>query len=137
MPRLEDTWPLYKNMLLGMVAVFQIPTLAFFLARMGVVTGRFLLRHVPYAVLIAFISAAVLTPSPDPWNQIMFAAPMLAMYAVSIVIAWMAAQNRDDDEPFVRSTSRDLRLVFAATVIDHARRHRAQTPREFPRRWRG
>jgi len=70
MPRLEDTFDLYRNTLVGMVAVFQIPTLVLFLARMGLVTARVLWRHIKYAVLAIFIVAAALTPSPDPWNQI-------------------------------------------------------------------
>src|SRR5713101_4026998 len=67
MPRVEDTFELYKNTLIAMVAVFQIPTLAFFLAKMRMVTARFLWRNFKYASLIIFIVAAVLTPSPDPW----------------------------------------------------------------------
>ena len=63
-----------------MVLVFQIPTLAFFLAKIRLITARFLWRNIRYAVLIIFIAAAVLTPSPDPWNMGIFAAPMLCLY---------------------------------------------------------
>jgi len=133
MPRVEDTFALYKNMLIGMVAVFQIPTLVFFLARLRVVTPRFLWRHLRYAVLVSFVAAAVLTPSPDPWNQAVFAAPMIALYVISIAIAWVVAPRRSDGAP---STSRDLKLVFAATVIEQAsRRHRSYA--QHPRPWRG
>lgn len=134
MPRLEDTFDLYKNMLIGMVAVFQIPTLVFFLARLRVVTPRFLWRHLRYAVLISFVAAAVLTPSPDPWNQAVFAAPMIALYVISIGIAWVVAPRRSDSGG--PSTSRDLKLVFAATVIEQASRRRGSYS-ESPRLWRG
>jgi sec-independent protein translocase protein TatC len=87
LPRVEDVFDLYVKMLLGMVAVFQIPTIVFFLARMRLVTARFLWRHVKYAILLIFIVAAVLTPSTDPWNQTVFAAPMIVLYLLSIVIA--------------------------------------------------
>jgi sec-independent protein translocase protein TatC len=50
MPRFEDTFELYKNILIGMVLVFQIPTLVFFLARIRLVTARFLWRHIKYAI---------------------------------------------------------------------------------------
>ena len=73
-------------MLLGMVVVFQIPTVVFFLAKMGMVTARFLWRNTKYAILIIFIIAAVVTPSSDPWNQTIFAAPMIAA---------LPAQHRD------------------------------------------
>jgi sec-independent protein translocase protein TatC len=123
MPRVEDTFGLYKNVLIAMVAVFQIPTLVFFLARLRVVTARFMWRHLRYAVLVSFVAAAVLTPSFDPWNQAIFAAPMMALYVISIGIAWLVAPRPGSGEP---STSRHLKLVFAAGVIDHAsRRHRS------------
>jgi sec-independent protein translocase protein TatC len=123
MPRVEDTFELYKNTMIGMVAVFQIPTLVFFLAKMRLVTARFLWRHIKYAILISFIVAAVLTPSADPWNQTIFAAPMIGMYLISIGIAWLVRPKRDE-EPSNGTASRQLRLVFAATVIDHARKRR-------------
>jgi sec-independent protein translocase protein TatC len=91
LPRVEDVFDLYLKMLLGMVAVFQIPTLVFFLARMRLVTARFLWRHIKYAILLIFIVAAVLTPSSDPWNQSVFAAPMIVLYLLSIAIAWAVA----------------------------------------------
>jgi sec-independent protein translocase protein TatC len=105
-------------MMIGMIAVFQMPTLVFFLARMRLVTARFLWRNIKYAILIIFVAAAVLTSSPDAWNQAVFAAPMIALYLLSIVIAWLVAptQPKAADSP-------KLRLVFAATVVEQARRH--------------
>ena len=93
MPRLEDVFDLYAKMLIGMIAVFQMPTLTFFLAKMRVVTARFLARHIKYAILIIFIVAAVLTPSTDPWNQTIFAVPMIGLYLLGIAIAWFAAPS--------------------------------------------
>jgi sec-independent protein translocase protein TatC len=99
MPRLEDVFDLYTKMLLGMAVVFQIPTLAFFLAKMGLVTAGWLWRNLKLAVLIIFIVAAFLTPTADPWNQVVFAAPMPGLYLLSIGIAWLvqpAAGSRAD-----------------------------------------
>jgi sec-independent protein translocase protein TatC len=93
-PRVADAFDLYVKMLAGMVVVFQMPTVVFFLAKMRLVTARFLARNIKYAVLIIFIAAAVLTPSSDPWNQTVFAAPMVALYILSIGIAWLAAPRR-------------------------------------------
>jgi len=121
-PRLEDTFGLYKSLLLAMVAVFQIPTLVFFLAKLGLVTARFLLRNTHYAVLIIFTAAAVLTSSPDWWNQTIVAAPMIAMYLVSVVVAWLVSPR--DLEASDRS--RHLRLVVSASLLNQARRHRRQ-----------
>jgi sec-independent protein translocase protein TatC len=119
MPRIDDVVDLYLRMMLGMVVVFQIPTVVFFLSKMGVVTARFLWRNLKYAILIIFITAAVLTPSSDPWNQTAFALPMIALYLLSIAIAWIVHRKR---EPNDRGTSH-LRLVVAATVIDQAARN--------------
>ncbi len=125
MPRVEDTFGLYKNMLIGMVAVFQIPTLVFFLARLGLVTAGLLWRYTGHAVLASFVAAAVLTPSSDPWNQVMFAGPMMALYLVGIGVAWLVAPRPGASSP--SSGSSHLRLVFAATVLDHASRRRRPT----------
>jgi Sec-independent protein secretion pathway component TatC len=84
------------------------------------VTARFLWRNLKYAILIIFIAAAVLTPSADPWNQIVFAMPMIALYLLSIAIAWVVRPRR---EPIQREST-PLRLVVAATVIDQAARSR-------------
>jgi sec-independent protein translocase protein TatC len=119
-PKLEDTFGLYRNLMLGMVAVFQLPTLVFFLSLMRVVTARWLVRHIKYAILVSFVVAALLTASPDPWNQTIMAAPMIALYLVSIVIAWLvglqAKSSIDADD------ARTLRLVVGATIVDRLQR---------------
>ena len=79
---------MYTKMLLAFGFIFQMPTMAFFLARMGLLTPRWLIQKFQYAVLVIFILAAVLTASPDPVNQIIMAGPMLALYGLSILIAW-------------------------------------------------
>ncbi len=118
MPRVEDTFQLYKMMLVGMVAVFQIPTLAYFLSKIRLVTARWLWRNLKYAILVIFIVSAVLTPSSDPWNQTVFAAPMIVLYLISILIAWIAGPRRDKD-PADTGSAR-LRLVVGAMVVERA-----------------
>jgi sec-independent protein translocase protein TatC len=81
-------------MLVGMCLVFQIPTLAYFLARIRLVTAAFLWRNFKYAFLLIFILAAVLTPTADPWNQTVFAAPMVGLYFASILIVWLVQPKR-------------------------------------------
>jgi sec-independent protein translocase protein TatC len=132
-PRVEDTFDLYKNMMIGMVVVFQMPTLIFFLAKMRLVTARFLWRNIKYAILIIFVLAAALTPSTDPWNQTIFAVPMIALYMAGIVIAWIVGPKQDNAN---QPDAHKLRLVFAATVIDQARRNRSRSAGDWHRRWR-
>jgi sec-independent protein translocase protein TatC len=88
-PTVDDTFSFYMKMILGLGLVFQMPLLVFFLARFGIVSARFLLKQFKYAVLIIFIIAAVITPSPDMVTQVIFAAPMLVLYVISIGVAWM------------------------------------------------
>jgi len=89
MPRLENVFDLYTKMVLGMAVVFQMPTVVFFLAKMGLITARFLWRSFRYAFLLIFIAAAVITPTGDMVTQTIFAAPMVALYLLSIAIAWV------------------------------------------------
>jgi sec-independent protein translocase protein TatC len=89
MPRLDDVFGLYTKMLLGMGAVFQMPTAIFFLAKAGLVSARLLWRSFRYALLLIFIVAAVITPTGDMVTQTIFAAPMVALYMLSIAIAWV------------------------------------------------
>jgi sec-independent protein translocase protein TatC len=98
MPRLEDTFDLYSKMLLGMGVIFQLPTIVFFLAKMGLVTAGFLWKHGKYAILIAYIIAAVITPTGDPVNQTIFAAPMIILYFLSIIIAWVVGPKRKKND---------------------------------------
>lgn len=93
-PRIEPVFSLYVRMALGMGAVFEMPTLVMFLARVGLVTPRFLIRHTKYAILIIFVVAAIVTPSPDVVSQFLLALPMIVLYAFSIVVAWVFQKRR-------------------------------------------
>jgi sec-independent protein translocase protein TatC len=93
MPQLSEVFGLYMKMLLGLGVIFEMPTVVFFLAKVGVVTARFLLAQFKYAVLVIFIVAAVVTPTGDPMTLMVFAMPMVALYLVSILVAWIFARR--------------------------------------------
>ncbi len=95
MPRIAPVFSLYVKTVLAMGVVFEMPTLVFFLAKIGVATPRWLIRNFKFAVLLIFITAAVLTPGTDPVSQLMMAGPMVALYGLSIGIAWLVAPKRD------------------------------------------
>jgi len=97
MPKLEDVFGLYSKMLIGMGLVFQMPAVVYFLAKMKLVSARFLISNFKYALLIIFIAAAVITPSGDMMPQTIFAAPMIGLYLLSIVIAWIFGPKRMRD----------------------------------------
>ncbi|MGE4057023.1 MAG: twin-arginine translocase subunit TatC [Vicinamibacterales bacterium] len=128
-PRLEDAFSLYVRMLVGLVIVFQMPSIIFFLARVRVVTAGFLWRHLRHAVLGSVVLAAVLTPSPDPWNQILFAAPMLGLYLLSIAIAWMVAPR--EGAPVSAKSPSVTAIVIAASVFEQARSKKTARTQPF------
>jgi sec-independent protein translocase protein TatC len=97
-PTLKEVASFYFKMALGFGVVFQMPILVFFLARFGIVTWKFMAKQFKYAVLIIFIIAAVVTPSGDPVNQTIFAAPMIVLYIVSIGVAWMFGKKKPKTE---------------------------------------
>ncbi len=94
MPKLDDVFGLYTKMLVGIGLVFQMPTVVFFLAKMNLVSARFLVKNFKFALLLIFVVAAVITPTGDPMTQMIFAAPMLGLYGVSIVLAWLVGPKR-------------------------------------------
>ena len=80
-----------------------MPTVVLFLARMGLVTARFLVRHFKYAVLIIFILAAVITPDGIPITQTVMAGPMIGLYLFSIMLAAVFGKKRRTDRPKLSS----------------------------------
>jgi sec-independent protein translocase protein TatC len=99
MPKIDPVFSLYVKMVLGMGLVFQMPAIVYSLARMGLVTARFLLKSFKFAILIIFIVAAVITPSGDMLTQTLFALPMIGLYLISIAIAWMFGKRRTKAQP--------------------------------------
>jgi sec-independent protein translocase protein TatC len=89
MPKLNDVFGLYTKMLFGLGLIFQMPAVVYFLAKMDLITWRFLLRNLKYAVFLIFILAAVITPTGDVTVQTLFALPMVGLYLISIAIAWI------------------------------------------------
>jgi sec-independent protein translocase protein TatC len=94
LPKVDEYYTFYSWFLLGLGLVFQTPVVIFVLARIGLVTPGFLLRHFKYAVLISFIAAAIITPTPDVMSQTMLALPMLALYILGVAVAWAFGRPR-------------------------------------------
>lgn len=87
---------LFLVIIIGMGVIFELPILVFFLSLMGMVTAGWMWRNLRYSILVIFIIAAILTPTTDILNMCIFAAPMVALYVLSIGIAWLVhpAQRR-------------------------------------------
>jgi sec-independent protein translocase protein TatC len=73
--------------ILAFGAIFELPLIIIFLTRFGMVTPATLARHRKYAVLVAFILAAALTPTPDAFNQVLMAIPIIVLYEIGILLS--------------------------------------------------
>jgi sec-independent protein translocase protein TatC len=91
---IEDYNSFFLSIIFGLGITFELPILIFFLALFGIVDGRFLIRHMRYAILIIFVIAAIICPLPDPLSMCLFAAPMLVLYALSVGVAFAVAPGK-------------------------------------------
>jgi sec-independent protein translocase protein TatC len=74
-----------------------MPAIAYVLARIGLITAGFLVRTWKIALVVILIVAAVVSPTGDIPNLLLFATPMIALYIVSIFIAWIFGKERRTD----------------------------------------
>ena len=85
---------LFLTIEVGLAVIFQIPPVIFILSRLGVVSAGFLLRNTKYAVLIAFVVAAIITPTADIPNMMIMAGPMILLYLVGVVVAFIFGKRK-------------------------------------------
>jgi len=86
---IDDYFSFSSMIILASGLVFETPILIFFLARLGIVTPAFLLQKFKYAVVLAFIISAIVTPTPDMVTQAALAIPMILLYLLGIGIAYV------------------------------------------------
>jgi sec-independent protein translocase protein TatC len=94
MPRVEPAFSMYLRLILALGITFQLPTIVLFLARMGMITPRFMIRNFKYAILLIVIAAAVLSPDGGGVGMVVMGAPVILLYIVSIGLAWMFGKRR-------------------------------------------
>jgi sec-independent protein translocase protein TatC len=94
LPKVDEYYSFYSWFLLGLGLVFQLPVVIFVLARIGLVTPGFLLRKFKYAVVISFVLAAIITPTPDMVTQSLLALPMLGLYLLGVGVAALFGRPR-------------------------------------------
>ena len=93
MPAVSEYFSLALRLLLAFGVIFELPVLMVFLAKLGIVNAPFLVKNRKYAFLIAFIIAAIVTPTPDVVNQLLMAGPLVVLYEISIVAVRFFAQK--------------------------------------------
>jgi sec-independent protein translocase protein TatC len=92
---LESAFEFESRLILGAGLVFEMPIVILLLARFGIITPGFLLRHLRVAILAIAIAAAVITPSGDALTMSVFAAPMIGLYLIGIAFAWLATRGQE------------------------------------------
>ncbi len=86
------------KLLLAFGIIFEIPVFLFFMTKIGLVTPRKLARMRRYAIVIAFIVAAIITPTPDAFTQCMMAIPMIILYEVGILVSKLAVRRKETSD---------------------------------------
>ena len=100
MLRATDYFDFITLIMLAMGIIFQMPAITYVLARIGIVSAGFLLRSWKISLVVILIVAAVVSPTGDIPNMMLFAAPMMFLYVVSIFIAWFFGRKRQNDLEF-------------------------------------
>ena len=95
MVSITEYFDLFVNVTLGVGLVFELPVLIFLLTLLRVASPRFLLRHSRYAILAIVIIAAIVTPTPDVFNLMLFAIPMCALYFVGVFLGYLLVLRRE------------------------------------------
>ena len=86
------------QMILVFGVVFELPLILVLLAKIGLVTSEGLAKKRKYAIVIIFISAGILTPTPDPLTQAIMAVPLIALYELSVILTRMFAKQKEKKE---------------------------------------
>jgi len=90
-----DYFDTFVNVMLGVSLVFEMPIVIFFLTLLRIVTPKFLISNSRYAILIIVIIAAIVTPTPDVFNLMLFAVPMILLFYVGILASYILTLSRD------------------------------------------
>ena len=93
MPRFSEYVDFTLKFLLAFGVIFELPLAMTIAARLGLVTPQFLARNRKYAILVNFVIAAILTPTPDIFNQSLMALPLCLLYEVGIIAARLTARR--------------------------------------------
>jgi sec-independent protein translocase protein TatC len=92
---ITNYFDLFVNVMLGVALVFELPVAIFFLTLLHIASPEFLLRHSRYAILAIVIIAAIVTPTPDVFNLMLFAVPMCLLFFVGIFASFLLVMHRE------------------------------------------
>lgn len=107
----SEYFDLFVNVVLGIGVIFELPVLIFLLTLLRVISPRFLLRHTRYAILIIVTIAAIITPTPDVFNLMLFSVPMILLYFLGVLGSYLIELHREGRSFPWR------RVVFGASLV--------------------
>jgi sec-independent protein translocase protein TatC len=120
MVSITEYFDLFVNVTLGVGLVFELPVLIFFLTLLRIVKPAFLVRHSRYAILVIFIIAAVVTPTPDVFNMMLFAVPMCLLFYVGIFAGYLLVLHREERRfPWSKVLTIVLPLLLLLAVVGY------------------
>jgi sec-independent protein translocase protein TatC len=96
MVSISEYFDLFVNVTLGVGIVFELPVLIFFLTLLRITTPSFLLRNSRYAILGIIVLAAIITPTPDVFNLMLFATPMVILFFVGVFVSYLLVLQREE-----------------------------------------
>jgi sec-independent protein translocase protein TatC len=92
---IDKYFELFVDVMLGVSAIFEMPVIIFFLVLLRIATPKFLMEHSRYAILAIVIIAAIITPTPDVFNLMLFAVPMCLLFFVGVFAGYLLVLRRD------------------------------------------
>jgi sec-independent protein translocase protein TatC len=108
---ISEYFDIFVNVILGISVVFELPVLIFFLTLLRIASPKFLLTHSRYAILAIVMVAAIITPTPDIFNLMIFSVPMVMLYFIGIFAGYLLELSRENRKfPWAR-------VVLVALVI--------------------
>jgi sec-independent protein translocase protein TatC len=112
MVSISEYFDLFVNVTVGVGLVFELPVIIFFLTLLRIASPRFLVRHSRYAILGIVVLAAVVTPTPDVINMMIFAIPMVMLFFVGVFASYLLVLRREG-----KGFPWKLALLFLAALL--------------------
>jgi sec-independent protein translocase protein TatC len=120
MVSITEYFDLFVNVILGVGLVFELPVLIFFLTLLRLASPAFLVRHSRYAILVIFIIAAIVTPTPDVFNMMLFAVPMCLLFYVGVFAGYLLILHREHRAfPWRKALTIVLPVLLLLAVIGY------------------
>ncbi|HEY6989588.1 MAG TPA: twin-arginine translocase subunit TatC, partial [Bryobacteraceae bacterium] len=116
---INEYFDLFVNVVLGVGLVFEMPVIIFFLTLLHLASPRFLLRNSRYAILAITVLAAIVTPTPDVFNMMLFAVPMVLLFFVGVFGSYLLVLKREHRKFPWKATFLvvSLIIVIAAGIV--------------------